>query len=214
MINVVGIGPGNMDLIIDKAIKCVSESEIIIGGKRQVDIIEDLLKSKYKIDIKDKCEIFGLGSNFEELREYINSNLDKKIVVLASGDPLIYGIGDYIIRNFSEYTEVNIISGISSIQYMFSKIGINMNDVYITSCHGRYPNFDVIFSLDKVAMVTDGKIGPREIAKEIKSRKLDYKIFVGEDLSYEDEVITIGTPDEILKREEYNMSVVVVIKNR
>ena len=47
-----------------------------------------------------------------------------------------------------------------------------MNDVYITSSHGKIPDFDYILSHKKVCMVTDSKIGPHEICREIQKRNL------------------------------------------
>ncbi len=44
---------------------------------------------------------------------------------------------------------LNVVSGISSLQYIFSKIYVDMNDVYITSSHGKVPDFDYILSHKK-----------------------------------------------------------------
>ena len=138
------------------------------------------------------------------------NNLDKNISVIASGDPSIYGIGRYLSKNI-EHKHLNIVSGISSLQYIFSRIFVDMNDVYITSSHGKVPDFDYILSHKKLCMVTDSKIGPHEISREIKKRNLNKTIVVGENLSYEDEKITIGKPEDILAVEKFDMNVVVIL---
>ena len=86
-----------------------------------------------------------------------------------------------------------------------------MNDLYITSSHGKVPDFDYILNHKKVCMVTDNKIGPREISQEIINRGLKRTVIVGENLSYENEKITIGSPEEILKIEKFDMNVVVIL---
>ena len=106
---------------------------------------------------------------------------------------------------------MNIFSGISSLQYIFSRIFVDMNDVYITSSHGKVPDFDYILSHKKVCMVTDSKIGPHEISREIQKRNLNKTIVVGENLSYKDEKITIGKPEDILAVEKFDMNVVVIL---
>ena len=106
-----------------------------------------------------------MASNLKEILEYINTNTHKQISVIASGDPLIYGIGRYLSNNI-DHKDLNIVSGISSLQYIFSKIYVDMNDLYITSSHGKVPDFDYILSHKKVCMVTDNKIGPQEISKK------------------------------------------------
>jgi cobalt-precorrin-7 (C5)-methyltransferase len=202
MINIIGLGPGNLDYITKLGEKIIYESDILIGGKRNLVSIQEF-KGK-KVD---------LSTNLEEVIDYIKLNKDKKISIIASGDPLIYGIGKYISENL-EKKDINIINGISSIQYIFSKINIDMNDLYITSSHGKIPDFDYILSHSKVAMVTDNKIGPREIAREIINRNLKKTMVIGEDLSYIDEKITVASPTEVLKIDNFNMNVVVILDER
>lgn len=199
MIYVLGIGPGENDLMTIRSSMIAKTAEILIGGKRNLDSIENT-----------SAERFFISSSLEKMKEYILSNLEKKIVVIASGDPSIYGIADYILRELSSYVEIEIVPGISSIQYAFSAFKINMNDVYITSSHGRNVDFDFIFMHEKIAMLTDFKLGPREIAEKVIEAGKKYKIYVGENLSYENENLTVGSPEEILNKEKYSMSVVIL----
>lgn len=45
-----------------------------------------------------------------------------------------------------------------------------MNDIYLTSSHNRSPDFDWLLAHERIGMVTDSKIGPKEIAAEILQR--------------------------------------------
>ena len=202
MINIIGLGPGNEDYITKLGENLIYSSEILIGGKRNLETIKDF-----------KGEKIELASNLKEILEYINFNAHKQISVIASGDPSIYGIGKYLSKNIDN-KKLNIVSGISSLQYIFSKIHVDMNDLYITSSHGKIPDFDYILSHTKVCMVTDNKIGPHEISKEILSRNLKKTIVVGENLSYDDEKITIAKPEEILKIDKFDMNVVVILDEK
>lgn len=201
MINVIGLGPGNTDYITKLGEKLLKNSDVIIGGKRNLESIKDFNGEKIE-----------LASNLKEIIEYINDNKDKQISVLASGDPFIYGIGRYLSKNI-ESKDLNVVSGISSLQYIFSKVHIDMNDLYITSSHGKTPDFDYVLDHKKVCMVTDKIIGPKEICKEILKRDLDRTVIVGENLSYDNEKITIGSPEEILNIDEFDMCVVVILED-
>lgn len=202
MLNVVGIGPGNKDYITEIGKNIILNSDILIGGKRNLEIFDEFDGEK-----------IVLGSNLVEIKDYINENICKNITVIASGDPSVYGIGKYLSNNIDN-DKMEIISGISSMQYMFSKIKIDMNDLYITSSHGREPDFDYLLSHKKVCMVTDSKIGPKEIANEIIKRDLKKIIAVGENLSYYSERIIIGKPEDILKNKKYDMNIVVIIDEK
>lgn len=199
MINVIGLGPGNTDYITKLGEKLIQNSDVVIGGKRNLESIVDFEGEKIEI-----------SSNLKEIVEYINNNKHKQISVIASGDPLIYGIGRYLSKNIDK-EDLNIVSGISSLQYIFSKVHIDMNDLYITSSHGKAPDFDYVLSHKKVCMVTDKIIGPKEICKQILDRNLEKTIVVGENLSYDNERITIGSPEDILKLEDFDMCVVVIL---
>ncbi len=204
MLNVVGIGPGNEGYITEVGKKIIAESDVLIGGKRNLEIFENFCGEK-----------IVLGANLVEIKNYINENIEKNITFIASVDPSVYGIGKYLSKNVDN-EKMEIIPGISSMQYMFSRIKVDMNDLYMTSSHGREPDFNYLLSHSKVCMVTDSKIGPREIAREIIKRDLKKTMAVGENLSYDNEKITIGKPEDILKIEnykieKYDMNIVVIL---
>ncbi|CEK31189.1 cobalt-precorrin-6Y C(5)-methyltransferase [[Clostridium] sordellii] len=199
MINIIGLGPGNIGYCTNIGKELIYKSDVIIGGKRNLESIKEFRGEKIE-----------LNTNLKYIVEYLKNNKHKNISIIASGDPLIYGIGKFISNNI-EKENLNIVSGISSMQYIFSKIGVDMNDLYITSSHGKVPDFDYILNHSKVCMVTDNKIGPVEIAKEILSRDLNKIMVVGENLSYEDEKITILSPEKILEVKNFDMNVVVIL---
>lgn len=200
MLYIVGIGPGNSRYITEVAKEIIDNSEIIIAGKRNIEALGNIEK-----------EIFYISSNLNEMKNYILNNAQKNIVVLASGDPLIYGIASYINRELEGKIDIKIIAGISSIQYAFSAFAIDMNDVYISSSHGREPDYDFILMHKKIAMVTDKNIGPYEIAQEIKNRNMLYDMYIGENLSYPNERLEITNSNDI-KNRDYKMSLVILIK--
>lgn len=202
MINIVGLGPGNIGYCTKLGEELIYNSDVVIGGKRNLDSI-----------VGFKGEKIELNTNLKEIIEYLNDNKNKNISVIASGDPSIYGIGKYLSNNIDK-DNLNIVSGISSMQYIFSKICVDMNDLYITSSHGKIPDFDYILNHKKVCMVTDNKIGPREIAKEILKRGLKKVMVVGENLSYDNEKITVAKPSEIIETEKFEMNVVVILDEK
>ena len=228
MVYVVGVGPGSGLYLTRAAEEIIDKAQLLIGGTRNIEFI------RTSLGLKEGQDTLVLGSDLASMMDQIEKNLDKDIVVLASGDPSIYGIADYINRTMSRQedpaTETNripsqrdsiqdkenlvIVPGISSIQYAFSVFKIPMNDLYITSSHGRQPDYDFIFMHDKLALVTDSKIGPRQIAQEVKDRGLDYSFYGGENLSYHNQRLTVGSADDILARDSYGMCLVILIRWR
>ena len=117
MINIIGLGPGNIGYCTKLGEKLIYNSEILIGGKRNLDSVNDFEGTKIE-----------LGSNLQEIVDYLKANKDKNISIIASGDPSIYGIGKYLSKNIDN-KNLNIVPGISSMQYIFSRIHTDMNDL-------------------------------------------------------------------------------------
>lgn len=197
MIVVLGIGPGDESYRLQGMTKYLDKADVVIGSKRQLMTLPTVPISKKKI-----------LPRLAELKEYLAGHPNENNILLASGDPLLYGIGTWVKTNIHDQP-VKIIPGISAIQYMFHQLQLSMNDCYLTSSHGRKPDFDFLLQHSKVGMVTDQKIGPYEIGQEIKKRGMHRKIYVGERLSYSDERITQYDENSVEQR-KYEMNVVVI----
>ena len=198
MITVVGMGPGNPDFIFEAGKQAIREADFVIGSKRQLEMVQ--LE-------QDKACL--LPPNFQELRCLLLTCIDDQLVILASGDPLTYGIGNWLLKTF-EAKKVRIIPGISAIHYLFSQVQLSMEDCFITSSHGRTPDFDRIATMPKVGMVTDKKIGPYQIAQEVLKRGGKKKMLIGESLSYPNQRLRWYLLKEV-PDEDYEMNVVVIV---
>lgn len=201
MITVLGIGPGDGKYRLEGTTEYLQNADVVIGSARQLASFTDLPTNK-------QMRLPHLG----ELQEYLQQHINRQIVLLASGDPLLYGIGTWVKKNFPDQ-QIQIIPGISSIQYFFHRLQLSLNDCYLTSSHGRVPDFDFLLQHEKVGMVTDQQLGPYEIAQEIKRRGQHRLIFVGENLSYPNERISRYTEETVEKR-QYDMNVVIITNER
>ena len=174
----------------------IKEAQVLIGAQRHL--------TKWN---KKNVEAIEIDKSLSKIADFIKENIDKKIVVLASGEPTMYGIASYL----RKYFDVEVISGISSIQYLFSKIEMNMNDLYITSTHGKYADFSKLNEFEKVAMVTDNNINPQKIAQELMKIKSNKKMIVGENLSYKNEKIyAFDDLGKVLEHDDFAMNVVLI----
>lgn len=225
MIYIVGLGPGCSEYITETAKLTLENADVIYGYRRHLDIIKAIdtkaVKEEYlKLDELCTKISFDLGKDDKEIQDKdseIDETADKKrdemnISVLASGDPSLYGIAKYINKKFGEKNEIRIIPGISSVQYLFAKILVPMNDVYITSSHGKDPDMDLMMRMKKIAMMTDKEKGPVYIADIFRDSADDPYIIVGEMLGYDDECITITKASELDRKKDYKMSVVIIVK--
>lgn len=202
---VLGVGPGSKELITPLAMKHIEGSDVLIGGKRNLEIFQEMNKEKLEI-----------GGNLEPIYDYIKDNVkSKKISVLVSGDTGIYSILEYLKKKFSasDEVELEVVPGISSLQYLCSKIKLNWNDIIITSIHGREQEdlIDIIQRNTKVAIFTGGKSRPERVCKMLLDNGLeDVKVYIGENLSYKDEKIVSSKPKELVEMSFDSLSIMIV----
>jgi precorrin-6Y C5,15-methyltransferase (decarboxylating) len=198
----IGIGPGNPDYIYPAAQKIIESSDVLIGGRRNLDLFSHLPK-----------ETFVISGKLEGISRYIIENIGvKKMVVLVSGDPGLFSIAAYL-KDELGGIEIELFPGISSLQYLCAKLTKSWDDIFIVSLHGREREdlAAVIEQHDKVAIFTGGGSSPDSICRELAEKGLkDVDVIVGEDLSYPGERIVKGSPEEIGKMEFKSLSMMLV----
>lgn len=202
---VVGLGPGNLDFLTGAGRKAIETCEVVIGGNRQLEELDELIS-------KD-CEKYILGK-LSEVVDFIRSREGKDITVVVSGDTGFYSLLPFLKRNFKD-EELKVIPGISSYQYLFSRIGECWQNYTLASVHGR--DFDYIEGLKTgtgVVLLTDEKNTPYNIAKNIYQSGIEnIEIVIGERLSYPDEKITKLDVNEYEKLDrEFKMNIVILRK--
>lgn len=106
--------------------------------------------------------------------------------------------------------------GVSSVVYFASRLQISWEDITLMSSHGRQQNIIGMLNIhEKVFTLTDGAKGVRALSREL----LDYgyenvKMYVGYQLSYEQEEIFSGTPEKFLDFAREGASVVLLIHEK
>ena len=173
-IDIIGMGQGKKDLT-QNHLDIISRCDVLVAGRRYLEMFD--LPDIQKIPITD---------SIKNIVETIKKQMDiSKIVVLASGDPLFYGIGSTLIQYFHK-EQINIHSNISSISAAFAAIKEPWHDAKIISLHGKQSKpfcFSTLAGESKVAFLTDPQRNPQYIAAElIKKSFFDFKFCVLENL--------------------------------
>ncbi len=199
-INICGIGPGNPDLILPAVFKLVAQADLIVGGERQLATFDTQGKPT-----------FVFRKSVQELIDILKTTSCQQIVVLVSGDTGFHSLLASIRPHF-QLSDLNVVPGISSYQYFFSKLGMQYNDAWIGSLHGQ--SIDFIAKLNEyktVFLLTDKTNSWQLIAKKLCEKGLgDTMMFVGNRLSYPDETIIESTACQ-LQNAEHNFDLCAVI---
>ncbi len=201
-IYVIGAGVEGQEGFSRRVLELVGQAELLLGGERQLALFPDFPGEKIAID-------GDLGGIVERLK-----GTAKRAVVLASGDPLFFGIGRYLLRNLPE-AELEFVPNVSSVQYAFAKIKEPWDDAVFISAHGRGLKgaIDRIVANDKAAVLTDEINTPARIAAELIERGRDgYAAWLCENLGTAQEKIITTDVRGLLEIVAAPLNVLILIK--
>lgn len=177
-ISLVGIGMGAEKTLTLEGKKALNEAELLIGAKRMTEAVQkpgQMVLHEYRS---------------EKIVEYIREHPKYRTVAIAlSGDVGFYSGAKKLINQLDGNVEV--ICGISSVVYFMSKIGLSWDDAKIVSAHGRNCNLiSLIRHNPKVFSILGTEDGVAVLASRLVYYGMgDVTLYVGENLSYENEKI-------------------------
>jgi precorrin-6B C5,15-methyltransferase / cobalt-precorrin-6B C5,C15-methyltransferase len=186
LVLLVGLGMGRDDLSV-KMLRWLQCAEVLAGGKRHLDLFPEFSGEKIPLE-----------SSLDEFVESVKDiSEQKRTAVLASGDPLYFGIGRRLVTALGR-ERVIAFPNITSIQTLFSCLGEPWEDVKVLSLHGRARSAQstewlrAVRSSSRVALFTDPHYHPGWIAEQLLDAGIsDRLLIVGEDL---------GLPTENIRR--------------
>ncbi len=146
-----GIGPGNLDQLTPLAMDAIAKATVIIGYKRYIALINDLIKDQ-------KLYSFGMMEEVDRCRKALELAKDgEKVAIISSGDPGVYGMAGLILEFNQKYKiEVDIIPGISAVNAAASLLGAPLsNDFAVTSLSDLLTPWEVIEKKIKCAAEGD-----------------------------------------------------------
>lgn len=177
-ISLVGIGMGAEKTLTLEGKKALNAAELLIGAKRMTEAVQkpgQMVLHEYRS---------------EKIVEYIREHPKYRTVAIAlSGDVGFYSGAKKLIDQLDGNVEV--ICGISSVVYFMSKIGLSWDDAKIVSAHGRNCNLiSLIRHNPKVFSILGTEDGVAVLASRLVYYGMgDVTLYVGENLSYENEKI-------------------------
>ena len=77
-------------------------------------------------------ERVAIGGNLDEAVQQVAKAGNKKIVVLASGDPLFYGVARYLCDKLGK-DRFEVVPHVSSMQLAFARVKESWEDAYLTN---------------------------------------------------------------------------------
>ena len=202
---IIGIGPGGASSLLPETGCIVQQADMVFGGERLLDMFPSL-----------SGQSIAIRNNLSEVINLIKRNLGyKRMVVLASGDPNLYGIAKYLVGKLGKDI-VEIIPNVSAMQLAFARIKESWDDAALVSTHSRPIKdiIDTVRSVHKIAIFTNDKHTPGEIARVLQQHGIDNcRAYVCQDLGSEKENITATDLYSLKEMEFLPLNMMILIKD-
>lgn len=178
-----GVSPGDLSAT---ALEWIASAQVLAGGKRHLDFFPE-----------HPGERITLGAPISEYIDLIGAvSQTKRTAVLASGDPLFFGIGRALAGAFGT-GRLHILPNVTSVQALSARLCEPWGELQTLSLHGRGELGRVgrivekLKCGEKVAVFTDSKHTPEWIAKNVLESGGTGTMVIAEDM---------GTPAERIRK--------------
>jgi len=201
-IHIVGVGSDGLAGLTAHARALVAGADLVLGSENTLDLLPEVTAERQSI-----------GPDLQEVVRTLESNLGRKrMVIVASGDPLFYGVARYLCDRLGK-DRFEVQPHVSSMQLAFARIKESWEEAYLTNLatHPLESVLDRIRTAETVGLFTTEEEGPPRIARHLLARGLDYfRAYVCENLGAPDERVTQGELAEIKEMEFAPLNVMIL----
>ena len=124
-LTVIGIGEDGLAGLGTAAGTAIETAELLVGGARHLAMVPP-----------GSAERLAWDRPIESTIEALLASRGRRVVVLASGDPMLYGIGATLIR-FVDPTEMTVLPAPGAFSLAAARLGWALQEVESVSLHGR-----------------------------------------------------------------------------
>ncbi len=202
--HIIGIGDDGLEGITVQARKLIDESDLLLGADSTLKLLP---KSAGKQRVT-------LGANLDDAVQQISKAGDKKVVVLASGDPLFYGVARYLCDKLGK-DRFEVLPHVSSMQLAFARVKESWEDAFLTNLatHSLDSLIEKIRVADTVGLFTSEQHPPAAVAQALLDQRIDYFTgYVCENLGSPDERVTHGSLAELAREKFAPLNVMILVR--
>ncbi|MEM6449051.1 MAG: precorrin-6y C5,15-methyltransferase (decarboxylating) subunit CbiE [Cyanobacteria bacterium P01_D01_bin.105] len=196
-IHIIGVGLAGASSLTSELLSIVQSATLLVGGRRHLSAFENFIEA----GAIDALPLEDFTQVFEDVRSHIAIHSHPQPVILASGDPLFFGVGRLLLADFPA-EQLIFHPHISSIQLAFSRMKRPWQNATLLSVHGRSEE-RLVKALKRgdetVAVLIDSVMTPSAIATLIVALDIPvrYRLWVCENLGDKQERLSDHWPEQL-----------------
>ncbi len=159
-LTIIGMGEDGPAGLGAEARRALDAADLVIGSRRLLALVPD-----FGVERRE------WPSPFDPLVDDLLANRHRRVVVVASGDPLNYGVARRILARIP-VAETRVIPAVSALSLAAARTGWSLPDCDTLTVHGRSPaNVEAFIQPGaRLILLTDGDESVREVARRLVER--------------------------------------------
>jgi len=200
---IIGVGDDGLPGLTTTARNLIENADVLIGSKQTLAVVSDAPGERRVV-----------GADLDEVLTQFEQSADQKLVLLAEGDPLFYGVARFVCDRLGK-ERFEVIPHVSSMQLAFARVKESWEEAYLTNLANQNLEHVVqqIRTAEKVGLFTTETCPPSQIAQALLNHGIDYfTAYVCENLGSPDERVTTAPLSEIVKQEFSSLNVLILVR--
>ena len=201
--HIVGIGDDGVEGMTAQARRVLEAADLLLGPESCATLLPPALAGRLETT-----------ANLEELCDRIEAAGPKKLVVLASGDPLFYGTARYVCGRLGK-DRFEVVPHVSSMQLAFARVKESWEEAFLANLSGQSIErvVDKIRGSETVGLFTSEQWPPSAVARTLLDEGIDYfQAYVCENLGSPDERVTQGSLADIAAEAFGPLNVMILVR--
>lgn len=202
-IHIVGMGGDGMAGLTATARSLVAEAELLVGSEPTLAMAGNSTARRLVI-----------GRDLEEIARALDAAPEQKVVVLASGDPLFYGVARYLCERLGK-ERFEVVPHVSTMQLAFARVKESWDEAILVDLANHPLDYvlEKLRTADKAGLFTTDEASPGVIAASLVRGGADYfTAYVCENLGGRDERVTQGSLEDVAKLTFSPLNVMILVR--
>ena len=202
-VHIIGIGEDGLGGLTDAARKLVGGADLLIGEQHSLAMIPG-----------GSAQRLVVNGGLDQVLQRIDTAGSERVVVLAGGDPLFYGVARYLCDRLGK-DRFEVVPHVSSMQLAFARVKESWEEAFLTNLasHTVETVLDQIRGAEKVGLFTSEACPPSDVARALLDSGIDYfGAYVCENLGSPDERVTRAELGELIDQQFAPLNVMILVR--
>ena len=202
-IHIIGVGDDGLDGLTAAARTLIEHADLLVGPEAALERIPS-----------GSARRVAIGRDLDAVAENLRAATSLRAVVLATGDPLFYGVARYLCDKLGK-DRFEVLPHVSSMQLAFARVKESWEEAYLTDLanHPLERVVEKVRTADKAGLFTTQSATPAVVARALLDRGIDYfSAYVCENLGARDERVTQASLSELAESKFDSLNVLILVR--